>query len=67
VNLFGTYEELELPSGGLGFQFNSMNTFGTNPDESKFTDVFGGMEGESTAYSASYINHNWYCEGKTYK
>lgn len=62
VNLFGTYGELDLPSVGIGFQFNTMNAFGTNSDGSKFTDVFGGMEGESTAYSASYMGGGEYSE-----
>ncbi len=54
ANLFGTYGNLDLPSAGIGFQFNTMNAYGTNPDGSKYTDVFGGAEGESTAYSGSY-------------
>ncbi|WP_333596752.1 RHS repeat-associated core domain-containing protein [Chryseobacterium flavum] len=54
ANLFGTYGELDIPSAGIGFQFNMMNAYGTNPDGSKYTDVLGGAEGESTAYSGSY-------------
>ncbi|WP_317167699.1 RHS repeat-associated core domain-containing protein [Chryseobacterium sp. Tr-659] len=31
ANLFGTYGDLDLPSIGVGFQFNQMNAFGTMP------------------------------------
>ncbi|MEG2335934.1 RHS repeat-associated core domain-containing protein, partial [Chryseobacterium sp.] len=56
VRLFGTYgAKLGTPSFGIGLQLNQMNAFGELPNGQKFTDVFGGMEGESSAVSGSYV------------
>jgi hypothetical protein len=63
VRLFGTYgAKLGTPSFNIGVQLNQMNAFGETPDGKKYTDVFGGMEGESSVVSGQYVLGGEYSE-----
>ena len=50
------------PSYGVGLQFNQMNAFGEDRKGHKYTDVFGGMEGEGRSVSAAYYLGGEYSE-----
>ncbi|WP_153397351.1 DUF6443 domain-containing protein [Chryseobacterium vaccae] len=54
VNFFGTYGTQNIPSIGIGTQINFMNAYGKTSDGKNFKDVFGGMVGNSKAYSGAY-------------
>jgi len=50
------------PSYGIGLQFNQMNAFGEDRKGHKYTDVFGGMEGEGRSVSVAYYLGGEYSE-----
>ncbi len=56
AKLFGTASTgLAKESYGFNFQLNILSAYGTNPDGSAYTDVFGGAVKYGTEVSASYI------------
>ncbi|MEN2436749.1 RHS repeat-associated core domain-containing protein, partial [Weeksellaceae bacterium A-14] len=55
AKLLGTTSLGTEQSYGFTFQFNTLATYGNNPDGSKYKDVFGGALGSGTEASASYI------------
>ncbi len=56
AKLFGTASTgLAKESYGVNFQLNILSAYGTKPDGTQFTDVFGGLKEYGTEVSGSYV------------